>query len=155
MREQMGPAILLAGRSALGVGLGAVAATFCIAVAWGLFIFSGSQSLIIWLASLMFSAGIGAWAGSQIAWLQLDGGNSSRSFAMAIPAVVIGTISAWIGFYYGSNQEFECCAMPTVTPVYYTVIGATIGANLSVISASFLKRFIDMKVRTQIREDAA
>ena len=146
--------MLLAGRIALGVGLGLVSTMFSIAVAWGLFIFSGSQSLTIWLASLMVSAGIGAAAGSLLAWLQLDRGERPTRIVTAIAVAAIGTLSAWIGYYYGSSREIECCAMPTVTPVYYTAIGATVGANLAVVVISLFRESLERIRRTRIQNGA-
>ena len=154
IRDQIGPLALLAGRIALGVGLGLVSTMFSIAVAWGLFIFSGSQSLTIWVASLMVSAGVGAAAGSLLAWLQLDRGDNTTRIATAIVVATIGALSAWIGYYYGSNREIECCAMPTVTPVYYTAMGATVGANLAVVAISLFRESVERKRRTRIQNSA-
>ena len=154
IRDQLGLILLLAGRIALGVGLGLVSTMFSIAVAWGLFIFSGSQSLTIWTASLMFSAGVGAAAGSLLAWLQLDGGNNPRRIVTAITVVAISTLTAWIGYYYGSSREIECCAMRTDTPVYYTALGATVGANLAVVTISLFREHVERRRRTRIQEGA-
>ena len=134
--------LLFGGRAALGAGLGLVSTISSIAVAWGLFIFSGSHSLAVWTATLMFSAGVGAAAGSLLAWLQFDGGNNLRRIATAVTVVAIGTLSAWIGYYYGSNREIECCAMRTDTPVYHAALGATLGANLTVITISLFRKML-------------
>ena len=147
IRDQLGPALLFAGRVALGAGLGLVSTIISIAVAWGIFIFSGSQSLAVWTATLMFSAGVGAAAGSLLAWLQLDGGNNLRRVATAVTVVAIGTLSAGIGYAYGSNREIECCAMRTDTPVYYAALGATLGANLTVITISLFRENVEKRRR--------
>lgn len=151
IRDQLGLLLVLAGRIALGVGLGLFSTTISVAVAWGLFIFSGSQSLVIWTAVLIFSAGVGAGAGSLLAWLQLDRGNNPERVVTAITVVAISMLSAWIGYYYGSNREIECCAMRTVTPVYYTALGATLGANLAVVTTSLFRGSIERRRRTRIQ----
>ena len=154
IRDRLGPALLVVGRIALGGGLGLVFAIFSIGVAWGTFLFSGSQSLTIWLASLMFSAGLGAGAGSLPAWMRLDRRNTPVLLVTAIPAVAAGTLGAWLGYQYGSNREIECCAMPTVSPAYYTALGATLGANVAVVTISLFREFFERRTRTRIQEGA-
>ena len=152
VRDWLGPAIILAGRIALGGGLGLFFTIFSIVVAWALFMFSGSQSLVIWLASLMFSAGLGAGIGSQFAWLRLDRRNTPVRFLTAISVVAAGTLGAWVGYEYGSNREIECCAMPTVSPVYYTALGATLGANVTAVTISLFREFVERRGRTRIQD---
>ena len=110
IRDRLGPAIVFAVRVALGSGFGLASTMFSIAVAWGLYLFSGSHSLTVWLATLMFSAGVGAGAGSLLAWMQLDRGTDSKRMVTVISVVVIGVLSAWLGYHYGSNREIDCCA---------------------------------------------
>ena len=151
IRYRLGPALVLAGRIALGAGLGLVLTLISIGVAWGLFIFSGSQSLAIWLSSLMLSAGLGAGAGSLLPWLRIDRRNTPVLFVTAVPALAAGILGAWAGYEYGSNREIECCAMPTVSPVYYTALGATLGANLAVVTISLFREFLERRGRTRIQ----
>ena len=151
IRDRLGPAFVLAARIAFGAGLGLVFTIFSIVVAWALFMFSGSQSLAIWLASLMFSAGLGAGFGSQFAWLRLDRRNTPVRFFTAISVVAAGTLGAWVGYDYGSNREIECCAMPTVSPVYYTALGATLGANVAAVTISLFREFFERRGRTRIQ----
>ena len=125
---------------------------FSIGVAWALFMFSGSQSLAIWLASLMFSAGLGAGAGSLLAWLRLDRRNTPVRLVTAISVVAAGILGAWLGYEWGSNREIECCAMPTASPVYYTALGATLGANVTVVTISLFREFVERRWRTRIQD---
>ena len=150
LRDRLAPALLLAGRIALGGGLGLVFTMFSIVVAWGLFLFSGSQSLAIWSVSLMFSAGLGAGAGNLLAWMGFDRRNNRAQFATAVLVVAAGTLGAWLGYIYGSNREIECCAMPTTSPVYYTALGATLGASVAVLTNSLSRKFLERRVGTRI-----
>lgn len=122
-----------------------------IAVAWGLYLFSGSHSLTVWLAMLMFSAGVGAGAGSLLAWMQLDRGTDSKRMVTVISVVVIGVLSAWLGYHYGSNREIECCAISSTTPIYYTAIGATIGTNIALIAIFLMRKIFQIRVGTRIQ----
>lgn len=91
-----------------------------IAVAWGIFIFFGSQSITLWLGSLYFRAGLGAGFGGFFAWLRTEGDESVALILTAVIIVGAGILGAWGGYEYGSTQEIECCAMPTKSPIYYT-----------------------------------
>lgn len=149
--NRMGAVFLFGGRIALGAGLGLAATVFSIVVAWGLFIFSGSQSLTIWLASLMFSAGLGAGAGTLLAWMQVDRRNNPRRFLTTTLVVIAGTLGAWLGYAYGSNREFECCAMVATSPVYYTALGATLGANITAITISLIREYHGRRISAVIK----
>ena len=152
IRDRLGPAVLLAGRIALGGGLALVLTMFSIGGAWALFMFSGSQSLATWLASLMFSAGLGAGAGSLLAWLRLDRRNTPVRLLTATTVVAAGTLGAWVGYDYGSNREIECCAMPTASPVYYTALGATLGANVVAVTISLFREFVETRGRARFQD---
>ena len=93
----------------------------------------------------MFSAGLGAGAGSLLAWMQVDRRNNRAQVATAIMVVATGILGAWLGYVYGSNREIECCAMPTTSPVYYTALGATLGANVAVATISLSRKFLERK----------
>ena len=121
--------MVLALRTALGFGLAIVLGMTGIAVAWGLFLFSGSQSLTVLLWTLMMGAGVGAGLGGSAAWLRLEGDTKPVLLALALLAAAAGLGGAWGGYEFGSRQEVECCAMPTVSPVTYTAMGATVVAN--------------------------
>ncbi len=138
-----------------GSGLALVLAMFSIGVAWALFMFSGSQALATWLVALMFSAGLGAGAGSLLAWLRIDRRNTPVRFVTAVCVVAAGTLGAWVGYEYGSNREIECCAMPTVSPVYYTALGATLGANVAAVTISLFREFVERRARTRIQDGVA
>lgn len=113
-----------------------------IAVAWSLFIFFGSQSAGLWLTSLFIGSGLGAGTACYFAWLRIDG---DEKLIMALTAVIVvgaGIIGAWGGYEYGSNQEIECCAMPTVSPVYYTALGSTVVANVAGVVLAAVRAFL-------------
>ena len=113
-----------------------------IGMAWGLFLFFGSQSINIWLGSLYFGAGLGGGIGGFFAWLRVDGDDS---LALALTAVIVigaGILGAWGGFEYGSTVEVECCAMPTKSPVYYTALGSTVGANVAGVAVAVIRSYL-------------
>lgn len=125
--------LVLALRTVLGVGLAIVFTVIGIGMAWGLFVFSGVQSLNTMLWFLMTGAGIGAGLGGFTAWLRLEGHTWPVLLATASLAAAAGVGGAWGGYEFGARQELECCAMPTVTPVTYSAMGATVVANGAVI----------------------
>ena len=125
--------LVLALRTVLGVGLAIVFTVIGIGMAWGLFVFSGAQSLTTMLWFLMTGAGIGAGLGGFAAWLRLEGDTWLVLLATASLAAAAGVGGAWGGYEFGARQELECCAMPTVTPVTYTAMGATLVANGAVM----------------------
>lgn len=119
-------------RMALGVGVAIVLSSIGIVVAWGLFLFSGVQSVDALLWTLIIGAGLGAGLGGFAAWLRLEGDTRPALLAMATLAVAAGVGGAWGGYEFGSSQEVECCAMPKITPVTYTVMGAIVVTNVAV-----------------------
>ena len=142
IRDTLGPYLVPTARTVLGVCLGVVLSMTGIAVAWSLFIFFGSQSAGLWLTSLFIGSGLGAGTACYFAWLRIDG---DEKLIMALTAVIVvgaGIIGAWGGYEYGSNQEIECCAMPTVSPVYYTALGSTVVANVAGVVLAAVRAFL-------------
>ena len=122
-----------------------------IGLTWSLFIFSGVQSIDVWLGSLFFGAGLGAGIGGFAAWLHLDRENS-LVLALSVTIIVgFGVLGAWGGYRYGSTQEVECCAMPTVSPVYYTALGATVVANVAGIAVAAVRAYLTNKLQPEIQ----
>lgn len=149
IREKVGPYLAPVGRTVAGVVLGVVLSMIGIATAWSFYIFFGSQSIATWLASLFFGAGLGAGIAAFIAWLHLD---RETSLVLGLTAFVVigaGIAGAWGGYEYGSNQEVECCAMPTVSPVYYTALGSAVVANAAGIVFATARAIITKNRRTQ------
>ena len=150
IREKAGPFLVPIGRTVLGACLGIVLCMIGIGVAWGVFIFFGSQSVNIWLGSLFFGAGLGAGIGCFFAWLRIDG---DATLALLMTAVIIigaGILGAWGGFEYGSTVEVECCAMPTKSPIYYTAMGATVLANAAGLLIAAARAFLTKYRQSQI-----
>ena len=151
IREKVGPFLVSVGRSVAGGVLGVVLSMIGIAIAWSLFIFSGVQSIDVWLGSLFFGAGLGAGVGGFAAWLHLDRENG-LVLALSVTIIVgFGVLGAWGGYRYGSTQEVECCAMPTVSPVYYTALGATVVANAAAIAIAALRAYLTKKWQPEIQ----
>ena len=151
IREKVGPYLIPVARTVIGVTLGVVLSMIGIALAWPLYIFFGAQSIETWLASLFFGAGLGAGIAAFVAWLHLDRENGWVLIVTAAFVVGAGIAGAWGGYEYGSNQEVECCAMPTVSPVYYTALGSAVVANAAGIVFATVRAFITKKRRIQFR----
>ena len=136
-------------RTTLGIGLAFVFGVMGAVVAWGLFMFSGVQSLNALIWTLMIGAGIGAGLGGFAAWLRLEGDTRPVLLAMALLAVVTAVGGAWGGYEFGARQEVECCAMPTVSAVTYTVAGATVVANGVVMAFVLIRKALSRKQRAR------
>ncbi len=134
-------------RTTMGIGLAFVLGAIGAVVGWGLFLFSGVQSLNVLLWTLMVGAGIGAGLGGFAAWLRLEGDTRPVLLAMALLAVATGIGGAWGGYEFGSRQEVECCAMPEISPVTYTVAGATVVANGVVMAFVLIRGAVNRKRR--------
>ncbi|MBC8280838.1 MAG: hypothetical protein H8E48_08650 [Chloroflexi bacterium] len=149
--EKMGPFLVPLGRSIAGVVLGVVLSMIGIVIAWSLYVFFGGHTIEIWQASLFFSAGLGAGIATFVAWLHIDRENG---WVLALTALVVlgaGILGAWGGYEYGAAQEVECCAMPTVSPVYYTALGSAVVANVAGVVFAATRAILTRKRPTQIQ----
>ena len=149
-REKMEPFVVPVVRSIGGVTLGVVLSMIGIVIAWSLYVFFGGRTIETWMASLFFSAGAGAGIATFTAWLHIDRENG---WVLALTAVVVlgaGILGAWGGYQYGAAQEIECCAMPTVSPVYYTALGSAVVANIAGIVFATIRAIITRNRKTQI-----
>jgi len=148
--EKTSPFLIPLGRSIAGVVIGVVLSMIGIALAWSLYVFFGGSSIELWRASLYFAAGGGAGTAAFVAWLHLDRENG---WVLALTAIVVmgaGMIGAWGGYEYGAAQEIECCAMPTVSPVYYTALGSAVIANVAGVAFAAGRAIWTRKRQTQI-----
>ena len=128
------PVLVLAGRAVLGVLLAAVFSVIGIGIAWAMFVFFGAVAHATLLVLFMFGAGLGAGGGSYIAFLRVDWVPTAPMLtAIGLTLLLAGIGGAWGGFQFGANQEVECCVGPPVTPITYTAIGATLGANAAAL----------------------
>ena len=143
--EKLWPFLIPAGRTVAGVVLGVILSMTGIAIAWSLFVFFGGRSVDTWLASLFFGAGLGAGIAAFVAWLHLDRENNLLLALTALVVICAGIGGAWGGYEYGSAQEIECCAMPTVSPVYYTALGSAVVANIAGVAFASARAFITKK----------
>ena len=130
------------GRGLLGLGLALVLATVGVILArMGLLLF-GLTSWSAWLTILVVGAGLGAGLGSAAAWLWLKGLGVKFTLALAGLALAAGVAGAWYAYHYGAGVEPECCASPTMGPIAYTILGATLGASLAATLAGITGRSI-------------
>ncbi len=150
IREKVGPYLVPIGRTLVGVVLGVILSMIGIAIAWSLYIFFGGQSIGTWLASLFFGAGLGAGIAAFVAWLHLDRETSLVLGLTALFVIGAGIAGAWGGYEYGSVQEVECCAMPTVSPLYYTALGSAVVANIAGLTFALGRAFLTRKRQTQV-----
>ncbi len=149
IREKLGPFLVPVGRTVAGVVLGVVLSMIGIAIAWSLYIFFGGQSIATWLASLFFGAGLGAGIAAFVAWLHIDRETSMVLGLTALVVIGAGIAGAWGGYEYGSNQEIECCAMPTTSPIYYTALGSAVLANVAGLAFAAGRAYLTRKRQTQ------
>lgn len=150
IREKIGPYLVPVGRTVAGVVLGVVLSMIGITIAWSLFIFFGGNSVGAWLSSLFFGAGLGAGIAAFVAWLHIDQENSLVLGLTASVVIGAGIIGAWGGYEYGSARDIECCAMQTVSPVYYTALGSAVAANAAGVGFALARAFVTRKKTTQI-----
>ncbi len=128
------PVLVLAGRTALGLLLSAVVSVIGIGIAWAMFVFFGAAAHATLLVLFMLGAGLGAGFGGYVAALRVDLAPSVPILlAAGLVLVLAGIGGAWGGFQFGANQEVECCVGPAVTPIAYTAMGATLGANAAAL----------------------
>ncbi len=62
-----------------------------------------------------------------------------------------GIHGTWEGYQYGAAQEIECCAMPTVSPVYYTALGSAVVANVAGAVFAAVRAIVTRKRQNQIQ----
>lgn len=152
--DRVQPFLIFAGRTALGLGLSLGFGVVGVGMAWGLFVFSSSRSLDVMLWSLMIGAGLGAGLGGFLAWLRLEGDGLLALLATAAISAAAGIGGAWLGYEYGARQKIECCAMPTVTPVTYTILGATLVAVGVAMGSSLVRDAISRRRYARINNHA-
>jgi hypothetical protein len=141
------PVLVLAGRAILGVLLAIVFSVLGIGVAWGLYVFSGSRSFAALFSLFLIGAGLGAGLGGFLAWLRIDRNTRSSLVLMGSLALAAGIGGAWGGYEYGARQEVECCATPTVGPMTYTAVGATVVANSALMAFGLIRDAIGHRRR--------
>ena len=127
--------LLLTGRILLGLGFSLIFSMVCLAVAWGLYIFSGSSTRMTWLVMLMAGASIGAGGGAYLGWLKLDRHHWPSIVATVLVAIAGGLIGALAGYEYGVSREIECCAEPRTGPFTFAALGSALGANIAIYLA--------------------
>ena len=123
---------LLSGRIVLGLGFSLVLSMVCLAIAWGLYIFSGSSTRMTWLVMLMAGASIGAGVGAYLGWLKLDRHHWPTIVSTILVAIAGGLLGALGGYEYGVNREIECCAEPRTGPFTFAALGAAVVANIAI-----------------------
>ena len=127
--------MVFGGRTVLGVLLAVTLSVIGIGIAWGMFVFWGAVSHTTLLLLFMTGAGVGAGIGSFGAWLRIDlAPRASVLATMALVIILMGIGGAWGGFQFGGTREVACCVGPTIGPITYTVIGATIAANVAALA---------------------
>ena len=149
LREKLGQFLIPVGRTVAGVVVGLILSMTGIAIAWSLFVFFGGRSVDTWVSSLFFGAGFGAGIAAFVAWLHLDRETSRVLGLTALVVISAGVAGAWGGYQYGAAQEVECCAMPTVSPVYYTALGSAVVANIAGLAFASGRAFLTRKKHTQ------
>lgn len=131
------PALMVAARAVFGTLMAGAIGMASIAVAWGLFVFSGSQSAQVWFIMQLCFAGTGAGLGSSMAWFNLD--RNTRLLVMLTIAVAVlgGLAGAFTGYEYGAYRSARCCdqagASILLSPVTYSVMGSMLMANLAML----------------------
>lgn len=122
----------IAARVILGLGFSLILSMVGLAVAWGLYIFSGSSTRLVWLIMLMAGASVGAGVGAYLGWLKLDRQYWPTIIATVLVAIVGGLLGALAGYEYGVNREIDCCAEPRTGPFTFAALGSAALANVSI-----------------------
>ena len=127
----------------------------CLAVAWGLFVFSGSSTRVTWLIMLIAGAGIGAGLGAYLGWMKLDRHHWPSIIGTILVAIGGGLLGSLGGYDYGVNREIDCCAEPRTGPFTFAALGAALGANIAVYlveaGGSALRRLRAGRGRASVR----
>ena len=87
--DRVQPILILVGRIISGALLAVTLSVIGIAIAWGLFVFSGASSHAVLLTMFMTSSGIGGGLGSLLAWARIDGIPSRPVLLTGALAVVL------------------------------------------------------------------
>ena len=124
-------ATLLSGRIILGLSFSLILSMVCLAIAWGLYIFSGSSTRMTWLVMLIVGATIGSGLGAYLPWIKLDRHHWPSIAATILVAFAGGVLGALGGYEYGVNREIECCAEPRTGPFTFAALGAAAAANIA------------------------
>lgn len=111
------PALIIFLRTILGIIFAWFFSMTSIAVAWGLFVFSSSQSIDTWLILKICAAGTGAGMVSMLAWVNIDRDTRALVMAMVAASLVGGLAGGWAGYNFAA-------------PVPYTAAGSSLMSNL-------------------------
>ena len=128
--DMFGRLAVLAGRVLLGLVLATALSMVALAIAWGLYIFSGVSERVAFMVVTMGSGGLGAGIAANIAWIRLDRQQRTGFALTLLLCVAGGVVGALLGYQFGANREFDCCSEPRTNPFTYSAIGASIGANV-------------------------
>ena len=140
------------GRVGLGVGLALVLSMLGVALAWGIFIFSGAASHTTMLWLVMSGAGIGAALGATLPWLRVDGNPALLIIAIVSLAFLAGLGGAWGGYQYAADREVACCTKPNIAPFTYAAFGAVVMANGAALLRSIAGQIITGRRRPVSRQ---
>ena len=129
------PVLIGLGRALLGTLLAGILSVVGIGIAGGGFVFFGAVSHTTLLFLFMTGAGIGAGVGSIGAWLRIDRAPPlPMLLGTGLVLVLAGIGGAWGGFQVGAAQDVECCVGPTISPITFTALGATVGSNVAAVA---------------------
>ena len=146
--------LIFAGRAGMGILLAIAFSMVGIGLAWGIFVFSSSDSRTVLLSLFMAGAGIGAGLGGFLAWLRIDGNTLPVIIGTVTLALLAGVVGAWGGYQYGAAaaHEVACCAKPEIKPFTYTALGATVVANGVVLLYSLAREIATSRRRPVSRQ---
>lgn len=137
MLHRFEPALIIVARIISGLLLAGFSSMVSIAVAWGLFVFSSSQSIQAWSILQICAAGTGAGLGSIVAWFKIDRNTSLLLTLMVAVAILGGLAGAWIGYEYGAYRSSLCCDKSGFTfllsPITSSALGSSLMANLAML----------------------
>ena len=142
------PILGYAGRTLVGFILALFFGAVGVVVARMALVLFGLTSWESWFFSFMAGASVGAGIGSLVAWLWLR--NTGRAFLaiLFVMAILAGAIGGWGGYSIGEGIQVECCGRRDVGAQELTVLGATIGANLTALCVAILGHIIPQARRS-------